>query len=124
MKMDFPHLGMSNPADRSRARFAALMATAANSRYGQPVLMVQSYSRQNMRERPDNVNARIGFFAPTAGRAKPQVYGAFLPKPAKPTMDNQQTENRVNLAASAIGKPNFLGSLYPDRPETLRGMEN
>jgi hypothetical protein len=124
MKMDFPHPAITDPAGRSRARFAELVACAANTQLGQ---MWRQADRQPDAPHPfrfDGLDARIGFFSGSKHCSAGAIFGAFLPKSENVALVDRQNENHVNRAASAIGKPNFLGSRYPGYPDNLRGMEN
>jgi hypothetical protein len=124
MKMDFPHPASTGPVGRSRAGYAELVACAANAQLGQ---LWRQADRQPDAPHPirfDGLDARIGFFTGCRDRSAEAVFGAFLPKSENVALVERQDENRVNCAASAIGKPNFLGSRYPGYPDNLRGMEN
>jgi hypothetical protein len=124
MKMDFPHLADISPAERSRARYAALVACAANGQLRYSLVQTGRTVETPQFDRLDGLEARIGFFSKKRNRAKPPIYGAFLPSSGKERMVDEEAKIPINLADSVIGKPNFLGSRYPGHPETLRGMEN
>jgi hypothetical protein len=124
MKMDFPHLADANPAERGRARYAALVACAANGQLRHIWQGLEISDDAAKSDQLDGLYARIGYFSKNKDPNKDLIFGAFLPEPANRGMVDEITENTVNLAASVIGKPNFLGSRYPGDPETLRGMEN
>jgi hypothetical protein len=124
MKMDFPHPANTDPAGRSRARYSELVACAANAQLAR---LWRQADRQSDAQRPirfDGLDARIGFFSKSGKRPENSVFGAFLPKSENVALVYGHDENGINRAASAIGKPNFLGSRYPGHPDSLRGMEN
>jgi hypothetical protein len=124
MKMDFPHPANTGPVGRSRVRYAELVACAANAQLGQLWRQADCQPDAPHPFRFDGLDARIGFFSGGKDYSAGAVFGAFLPKSENSATVDGQDENPVNRAASAIGKPNFLGSRYPGIPECLRGMEN
>jgi hypothetical protein len=124
MKMDFPHLADANPAERGRARYAALVASAANGQLRHFWHGKANIGRQTAADQLNGLDARINYFAPKADRNKDLIFGAFLPQRAENGLVDGNGKNHVNRAASMNGKPNFLGSRYPGHPVSLRGMEN
>jgi hypothetical protein len=124
MKMDFPHPANTDPALRSRNRYAELVACAANAQLAQLWRKADRLPDTEHTIRLGGLDARIGFFSKSGKRRENSVFGAFLPKSENVALVDGQDENCVNRAASAIGKPNFLGSRYPGHPDSLRGMEN
>ncbi len=124
MKMDFPHPANSDPAGRSRARYAELVACAANAQLGQLWWQADRRPETLHPVRSDELDARIDYFSCNRNVREQQVFGAFLPEAETVGAIAGKDESGVNLAASAIGKPDILRSHYPAHPDSLWGMEN
>ncbi len=124
MKMDFPHLAEQCPADRSRMRFATLIARAVRRQMDRSSHISGTGSTGIPLADSDPVNARIAYFAATRNMKAALGGGAFLPDRGVFGLHEQEGEAGVNPSPSVIGKPTFLGSHYPGHPEQLRGMEN
>lgn len=124
MKMDFPNYMETNSGDRSRARFATLIACAVNRQLAGTSGFARPYQITEKRMACDALQSRINYFGRLGDRTIDVPVGAFLPTARGTALVNGETESGVYLDASANGKPNDLGSSPPGYPEIMRGMEN
>ncbi|MGL5837248.1 MAG: hypothetical protein ACRCY3_01960 [Sphingorhabdus sp.] len=124
MKMDFPHAVEQSPAERSRARYNALVACAVRRQRVGSSHIAGTVNESGMFADDDPIDARIAYFASAKRILSDIGGGAFRPTETSELQIDRNTEIDVNPLASVIGKPSFLGSRYPGYPETLRGMEN
>jgi hypothetical protein len=124
MKMDFPHLTETGPAERSRARYAALVASAADRQLADKAKWLSRGFEDDSLTRLSGLEARIGFFSVGQNRYRGGISGAFLPKTEEAAEFNKESESGVNRADSVIMKPNFLGSRYPETSGNFAGHGN